>query len=153
MAPEICGHALEGEPMGEIHTAAKCAVLAIAHGGLSEGIRNLLGSAFNSVVTVADEGALIACVESLHPEVVVFDLALAPGTRTGIFTRLRALRPGLRLIALGADDDPGRARAAKIDGADRYLLKRTLGTELPQAVDELLAESDGNDPRDEQERH
>ena len=137
--------------MGEIQTGARCAVLAIAHGGLSEGIRNLLGSAFNSVVTVADEGALFACVESLHPEVVVFDLALARGTRVGLFGQLRALRPGLRLIALGADDDPSRARAAKVDGADRYLLKRSLGTELPQAIDELLAEAGGYDSEKTQE--
>lgn len=116
-------------------------MLAVPHGGLSEGIRGLLATTFPEVVMVADERALASCVERLRPSLVVLDMAMAPGKGLAIVARLRAARPGLRLIALGGDDDPGLHRAVLAAGAERFLLKRSLGTELMPAVDELLADS------------
>jgi DNA-binding NarL/FixJ family response regulator len=116
-----------------------CAVLAIAHGGLVEGVRGLLATAFESVVMVADENALGSCVDNLHPGLVVLDMGLTPGGGIGLISRLRAGHPGLRLIVLGGDDEPALRRAALAAGAGRFLLKRALGSELMPAVDELLA--------------
>ena len=118
-------------------------MVAVAHGGLSEGIRGLLSITFPSVVMVADETALSACVESLHPVVVVLDLGLVPGEGLGAVTRLRAAHPEVGLIVLGGDADPGVERAAMAAGATRFLLKRSLGTELMPAVDELLGTREG----------
>lgn len=126
--------------MNEMRTESDCAVLAAPPGGLTEGIRGLLATAFRTVVMVADEIALNSCVVSLHPAMVVLDLAMAPGSGLAILTSLRNQRPGLQLIALAGDDDPGLRRAVLAAGAERFLLKRSLGTELLPAVDELLAE-------------
>lgn len=131
--------------MSETGVIAGCAVLAVPHGGLSEGIRSLLATAFSAVVMVADEQALLSCVESLSPALVVVDLAMAPGRGLAIVARLHTDRPGLRLIALGGDDDLGLRRAALAAGAGRYLLKRSLGTELMVAVDDLLADVERSD--------
>jgi len=117
-----------------------CAVLAMAHAGLTEGVRGLLATAFKSVVMVADESALGSCVEKLHPGLVVLDIGLTPGGGLGLIARLRAGHPALRLIVLGGDDEPGLRRAALAAGAERFLLKRALGSELMPAVDELLAQ-------------
>ena len=126
--------------MQETGRGSGCAVVAVAHGGLSEGIRGLLSTAFSSVVMVADESALNACVDSLHPEVVVLDLGLVPGEGLGAVARLRAAHPEVGLVVLGGDADPGFERAALAAGATRFLLKRALGTELMSAVDELVAD-------------
>jgi two-component system invasion response regulator UvrY len=107
---------------------------------LSEGIRGLLATAFASVVMVADEGTLFSCVTSLRPDLVVLDLAIAPGGGCALLARLRARHPALRLIALSDSDEPVLRRAAAAAGAERYLLKRSLGTDLMPAVDELLNE-------------
>jgi DNA-binding NarL/FixJ family response regulator len=131
--------------LSETGVLASCAVLAIPHGGLSEGIRSLLATAFSAVVMVADEQALLSCVESLSPTLVVVDLAMAPGRGPAIVARLHADRPGLRLIALGGDDDPTMQRAALAAGAGRYLLKRSLGTDLMVAVDDLLLDAENSD--------
>lgn len=125
--------------MQEKNRGTGCAVVAVAHGGLSEGIRGLLSTAFSSVVMVADEEALAECVKSLHPAVVVLDLGLVPGGALGAVTRLRAAHPEVVLFVLGGDADPGVARTVMAAGATRFLLKRSLGTELMQAVDELTA--------------
>ena len=116
-----------------------CAVLAVPHGGLSEGIRDLLATAFSAVVMVADVPALTSCVEKLRPSLIVLDLAMVPGSGLAIVARLRADRPALPLIALGGDDDPALRRAVLAAGAAKFLLQRSLGTELMPAVDELLA--------------
>ena len=115
-------------------------MVAVVHGGLSEGIRGLLSTSFSSVVMVADESALNACVESLHPEVVVLDLGLIPGECLGVVARLRAAHPEVGLVVLGGDADPGIERAVMAAGATRFLLKRFLGTELMSAVEELVAD-------------
>jgi DNA-binding NarL/FixJ family response regulator len=114
-------------------------VVAVAHGGLSEGIRGLLTTAFKSVVMVADEAALVSCVESLRPIVVVLDLGLVHGAGLGEVTRVRAADPEVVLIVLGGDADPGLERAVLAAGATRFLLKRSLGTELMSTVDEVVA--------------
>jgi DNA-binding NarL/FixJ family response regulator len=114
-------------------------VVAVAHGGLSEGIRGLLSTAFASVVMVADEAALVSCVESLHPLIVVLDLGLVHGGGLGEVARLRASHPEVGLIVLGGDADPGIERAVMTAGATRFLLKRSLGSELMSTVDEVVA--------------
>lgn len=117
-------------------------MVAVAHGGLSEGIRGLLSTAFESVVMVADESALQTCVSSLHPGIVVLDLGLVPGEGLGTVARLRTAHPQVGLIILGGDADPGIERAAMAAGATRFLLKRSLGTALMPAVDELASSHD-----------
>lgn len=131
--------------MSEVVAAGGCAVLAVPHGVLSEGIHGLLATAFAPVVRVADESALVACVASLRPALVVFDLALARGGGPALLERLRAAHPGLRSIALGDDDDPALRREALAAGAERFLLKRSLGNDLMPAVDEMFpAASESN---------
>ena len=116
--------------------------MAVAHSGLSEGIRGLLSTAFSSVVIVADENALAACARSLHPALVVVDLGLVPGDGLGVVARSRAALPEVVLFVLGGDADPGIERAVMAAGATRFLLKRSLGTELMLAVDEVVDNHD-----------
>src|SRR5512135_1612092 len=91
--------------------AAKCAVLALAHGGLSDGIRGLLSTCFESVVLVADSRSLTACLEALHPDLLVLDFDFVPGKGIELTTRLRRSQPGLRILLLVADDDLAIATA------------------------------------------
>ena len=126
--------------MPETGRGLSCAVVAVAHSGLVEGIRGLLATDFSSVVMVADESTLNACVQSLHPGFVVLDLALVPGEGLRMVARLRAAHPEIVLIVLGGDADPEIERAVTAAGATRFLLKRSLGTDLLAAVDEFVAD-------------
>lgn len=116
-----------------------CAVLGVPHGGLSEGIQGLLATHFESVVLVADDRSLLACLDALDPDLLVLDIALLPGTALRLTTRLRKAHPLLRILLLVSGDEARLASAAEDAGADGCLLKANLGSELLRAVELVLA--------------
>ena len=136
----------------------RSAVLAVAHGGLSEGIRGLLSTLFESVVLVADERSLTACLDGLRPDLLVLDLAFVPRDGIDLATRLKWSHPGLRILLLVADEDPAIATAAAGAGVDGCLLKHALGRDLLAAAEEVLAggkafwSGNGRDPEAPAER-
>jgi DNA-binding NarL/FixJ family response regulator len=116
-----------------------CVLLADRHHGLSEGIRGLLETTFNSVFLVADETSLIEGAGLLRPAVVVVDLSLGAGDVVGLMRELRARAPGAKVLLLSVHDEPSVLRAAAAAGADGVVLKRAIATDLLLAVDEILA--------------
>ena len=116
-----------------------CVLLADRHHGLSEGIRSLLETSFNSVFLVADEASLIAGAGLLRPAVVVVDLSLGAGDVVGLMRELRARAPGAKVLLLSVHDEPSILRSALAAGADGIVLKRAIATDLLLAVDEVLA--------------
>ena len=118
---------------------ADCVLLADRHHGLSEGIRSLLETTFSSVFMVADEGSLIEGAARLQPAVVVVDLSLGAGDMFGVVRELRKRAPGAKVLLLSVHDEPTVARSAAAAGADGFVLKRAIATELLPAVDTILA--------------
>ena len=114
-----------------------CVLLADRHHGLSEGIRGLLETAFETVVMVADEKSLLEGADRLHPEVVVVDLSLARGAGLDWLRALRERCPKLRVIVLSVHDEKSVERAAIEAGADAFVLKRAIATELLPAVERV----------------
>ena len=55
---------------------ARCVLLADSHHGLSEGLRTMLATTFETVVMVADQGSLFETARRLHSDLAVVDLAL-----------------------------------------------------------------------------
>ena len=116
-------------------TSLSCVLLADRHHGLTEGVRGLLETAFGSVVMVADEASLLESAVRLRPEVAIVDLSLA---RDGSLSWLRTLRqrcPDLRVIVLSVHDEQSVRTAAMEAGADAFVLKRAISTDLLSAVD------------------
>jgi len=114
-----------------------CVLLADRHGGLTEGIRGLLEAAFGTVVMVADEVSLLEGASRLQPEVAIVDLALARGTGLGWLGEMRKRCPGLKVIVLSVHDEQAVRQAALNAGADAFVLKRAIATELLSAVDRV----------------
>jgi DNA-binding NarL/FixJ family response regulator len=111
-----------------------CVLLADRHHGLSEGVRGLLETAFGTVVMVADKASLHEVAYRLRPDVAVVDLSLA---RDGDLEWLKAVRqrcPGLKVIAISVHDEETVRRAALAAGADAFVLKRAIATDLLPAV-------------------
>ena len=111
-----------------------CVLLADRHHGLSEGVRGLLETAFGTVVMVADKTSLLDVAFRLRPDVAVVDLSLA---RDGGLEWLKAVRqrcPGLKVIALSVHDEETVRLAAMAAGADAFVLKRAIATDLLPAV-------------------
>jgi DNA-binding NarL/FixJ family response regulator len=112
-----------------------CVLLADRHHGLTEGVRGLLETAFGTVVMVADEASLLDAAGRLRPEVAVIDLSLARDSGLGWLSAIRQRCPGLKVIVLSVHDEQAVRRAAMEAGADAFVLKREIVTELLNAVE------------------
>ncbi len=120
----------------------RCALLAEPHHQLSEGVRGLLAPTFEIIVMVADEASLLDALERMEATLAVVDLSLPPGQGLTVIGRVRRRFPEITLIAIGVHDDPGVARAIVAAGADRFVSKAALATDLLPAVDGALRPSD-----------
>ena len=112
-----------------------CVLLADRHHGLAEGVRRLLETAFETVVMVADETSLLEGAGRLRPEVAVVDLSLGPENNLSWLRALRVHSPELGVIVLSVHDEDAVRRAAMEAGADAFVLKRAVATDLLPAVD------------------
>ena len=116
-------------------TSLSCVLLADRHHGLTEGVRGLLGTAFGSVVMVADEPSLIEGAGRLQPDVAIVDLSLARGNSLDWLSMLRKNCPDLKVIVLSVHDEQSVRQAVMRAGADAFVLKRAIATDLLRAVD------------------
>ena len=114
-----------------------CVLLADRHHGLSEGVRGLLATLFETVVMVADEKSLLEAAGRLRPDVAIVDLSLAHAADLGWLRALRAAGPGLGVIVVSVHDEASVRRAAIDAGADAFVLKRAIATDLLHAVESL----------------
>lgn len=112
-----------------------CVLLADRHHGLTEGVRGLLETSFGTVVMVADEASLIDGAGRLQPDVVVVDLSLAQVAGLDWLRTLRQRCPDLKVIVLSIHDEQSVRKAAMEAGADAFVLKRAIATDLLSAVD------------------
>jgi len=118
---------------------AGCVLLAERHYGLIEGIRGLLETVFQRVFMVADDASLMDGAARLQPDLVVADLSLAAGDLPDFVRRLRIHAPAAKVLMLSAYYHPTISRSISSAGADGFVAKRAIGTELLTAVDAVLA--------------
>lgn len=116
-----------------------CALLAGRHHGLSEGIRGLLDSVFDVVVMVADEKSLLESARRLPVNLAVVDMSVARQDGFGLLRRLRELCPTLQLIVISAHAETSVSQSALAAGADGFVLRRSIATDLLPAVDTVRA--------------
>ncbi len=91
------------------------------------------------VVMVANEQSLFETVERMPVDLAVVDLSLTRKDGLGVINRLRVRFPKLKLIAISVHDEPSVWHAAVQTGADGFVPKRALATELVLAVEAALA--------------
>jgi DNA-binding NarL/FixJ family response regulator len=119
------------------HTGANFVLLADRHHGLTEGVRGLLETRFGAVLMVADEASLLEGAERIRPDLVIADLALARTGHLGWIRELRRRWPQVKLIVLSVYDEESVQRAAREAGADAFVVKRAIATDLLAAVERV----------------
>jgi two-component system nitrate/nitrite response regulator NarL len=118
---------------------ARCVLLADSHHGMSEGVRRLLATTFETVVMVADEASLFESARRLQSDLAVVDLALSRGNGLELVRRLRGRFPDMKLIILSAHDQLSVSRSVMEAGANGFVVKRAIATDLLAATDAVLA--------------
>jgi DNA-binding NarL/FixJ family response regulator len=119
--------------------AVSCVLFADRHHGLTEGVRDLLATVSTAVVMVGDEASLLESARRLQPPVAVVDLSLVRGGNLRWLSELRAHSPQTRVIVLSVHDEQSVQRAVMEAGADGFVLKRAIGTDLLPAIETALA--------------
>jgi DNA-binding NarL/FixJ family response regulator len=116
----------------------RCVLLADPHHGLSEGIRRLLATTFDAVVMVADEVSLFESAARLGTDLAVVDLGLARGNGIELVRRFHASFPNTRMIVVSIHDQSSVSRSVLEAGADGFISKRAIATDLLAATDAVL---------------
>ena len=87
----------------------------------------------------ADDGlAAIEYVRHHHPEIVLMDVAMPRLDGFEATRQIKAMRPDTKVLILTVHTDEGYAERARDSGADRYLPKQHVITELIPAIREML---------------
>jgi len=109
-------------------------ILADPHPNALEGIRRMLAPEVSSIMMVAEGGALLQAIEKMEPDLVIADLSLPiPGNRN-IVRLLKQHAPSTRLIIMSMDDEATVLHEVMAAGAEGFLLKRRIATDLLPAI-------------------
>jgi DNA-binding NarL/FixJ family response regulator len=121
------------------NSESRSVLLADPHHGLSDGVRGLLATTFRSVVMVADEVSLFESAGRLQSDLAVVDLALSRGNALELIRRLRDRFPAMKVIIVSVHDQSSVSRSVLEAGADGFVIKRAIATDLLPAADAVLA--------------
>jgi DNA-binding NarL/FixJ family response regulator len=118
---------------------AKARILvADDHSLVAEAFKRLLEPEWEVVGTVADGRALLRVAPQLKPDLVLVDLNMPLLNGIDASAQLKRLLPKIKIIVLTMDEDPRIAADTMGKWASGYLLKRSAGSELSQAVRDVL---------------
>ncbi len=110
-------------------------LLADDHALVLEGFKKLLEEHCQVVGAVEDGRSLLDAAKRLRPDIVVMDISMPQLNGLDAARRLRKIIPQARLIFVTVHADPDYINQAFKAGASAYLLKRSAGSELSQAID------------------
>ncbi len=106
------------------------------HNILREGLISLIEKQPDVTVVgeAEDAGQCLAKAEKLQPDVVVMDIKMAGMSGIDACLRLKSAHPETRVIMLSMYDDYEYVDRALQAGADGYLLKKVISSELVEAI-------------------
>jgi DNA-binding NarL/FixJ family response regulator len=113
-------------------------LLADDHTLVVEGFRKILEPEFEIAGVVSDGRALLTVALQQKPDVIVLDIGMPLVSGVDAGRELKRLIPRTKLIVLTMNEDADIAREALRRWASAYLLKKSAGAELINAVREVL---------------
>ena len=113
-------------------------LLADDHLLIAEGIQKLLEPEFEFVGIVADGRSLVAAVTKLQPDIAVVDISLPLLNGLDASQHIKKEHPDVKIIVLTMHSEPTFVAQAFRVGVSGYVLKQSVGSELVQAIHEVL---------------
>jgi DNA-binding NarL/FixJ family response regulator len=113
-------------------------ILADDHKLILDALKNLVEPEFDVVGTFVDGLSLLEGAPNLNPNMIVLDIGMPMMNGINAGQRLKQLMPSVRLIYLTMNEDPDMAAEAFRLGASGYLLKKSAGAELVQALRQVV---------------
>ncbi len=113
-------------------------ILADDHPMITGGLKKLLEPEFEVVAVARDGLSLVEIAARLAPDLVITDLSMPGIDGIEATRRLRAIRPGARVLILSVHAEPAWVRVAFAAGACGYLAKTSVPEEIEDAVRVVL---------------
>jgi len=113
-------------------------LIADDHAIFAEALRLLLEKTYRIVGTVSDGRALLSAAFKLGPDVIVVDIGMPLLNGLDAAQRIRERLPAVKLVFLTMQDDPNLAAAAMELGSVAFVLKHSAGSELLNAIEQVL---------------
>ena len=116
-------------------------VLADDHHLIRSGLKLLLGSHENLAIAgeASDGAAALLLVEQLQPDILLLDLSMPGMDGLECLRELKQRNLPTRVIVLTMFEDENYVLAAMLAGAQGYVQKSAIDTELFQAIDNVAA--------------
>lgn len=113
-------------------------LLADDHVLVAEGIQKLLEPEFELVGIVADGRSLVAAAAKLQPDIAVVDISLPLLNGLDASQHVKKTNPNIKIIVLTMHSEPNFVTQAFRVGVSGYVLKQSVGSELVQAIREVM---------------
>lgn len=103
-----------------------------------DGFRKLLEDQCEIVGVAEDGRTLVRMAQELEPDIVTLDISMPELNGVDAARKLKKALPRTKLIFVTMHADPAYVNEAFKAGASGYLLKRSAGSELRQAVQSVM---------------
>ncbi len=113
-------------------------LLADDHVLIAEGIQKLLEPEFELVGIVADGRSLVTAVAELHPDIAIVDISLPLLNGLDASQHIKKADPDVKIIMLTMHSESTFVTQAFRVGASGYVLKQSVGSELVDAIREVM---------------
>ena len=113
-------------------------LLADDHTLVLDGFRKLLEDQCEVVGAAEDGRTLLRMAQELQPDIVTLDISMPQLNGVDAARKLKKILPRIKLIFVTMHADPAYVNEAFKAGASGYLLKRSAGSELLQAIQSVM---------------
>ena len=103
-----------------------------------DGFRKLLEDRCEVVGTAEDGRTLLRMAQELQPDIVTLDISMPQLNGVDAARKLKKILPRTKMIFVTMHADPAYVNEAFKAGASGYLLKRSAGSELLQAIQSVM---------------
>jgi DNA-binding NarL/FixJ family response regulator len=114
-------------------------LIADDHALFAEGLAKLLEPEYEVTAIVHDGDELLQAVRQHSPDLVLLDVSMPKLTGVEAARKVLEIRPTVRLICVTMHSNPEFVREAFRAGAAGYVLKRSAGAELRDAIRQVLS--------------
>jgi DNA-binding NarL/FixJ family response regulator len=103
-----------------------------------DGFRKLLEDQCEIVGVAEDGRTLVRMAQELEPDIITLDISMPQLNGVDAARKLKKILPRAKLIFVTMHADPAYVNEAFKAGASGYLLKRSAGSELRQAIQSVM---------------
>lgn len=122
-----------------VTTATRLKVLiADDHTLVAEGLARLLDSEYDVVATVQNGADLVRAAEQHHPDLALIDVSMPDLTGVEAARKVLEIVPDCKIICVTMHSNAEFVREAFRAGASGYILKRSAGSELAEAIKQVM---------------